>query len=101
MTETAACVGINSFSAVYADPNIVVSYSAESSVPDVRVNISYPNGGFSNTIHANTGSDINILAPAEVYGTFFITMQPVCDEDTGFFGAPTGSVTVEIPEPSP
>lgn len=100
-TDTPACVGINALSAEYTDPNIVVSYSAESSVPSVRVNVSYPNGGFSNSIHTNTGTDIDILAPSNVYGTFFITMQPVCDEGTGWFGAPTGSVSVEIPEPSP
>ena len=100
-TDTAACTGINSLNAVFTDPNFVISYSAEAGVPFVRVNINYPNGGFSNTIYTNDGLDITIPAPVGIYGTYTITMQPVCDEDTGWFGDPTAGVTVEITEPSP
>lgn len=99
--ETAACVGINALSAVDGGANFVVSYSAEVSVPAVRVNVNYPNGGFSNSVHTNDGNDINIPVPADIYGTYYISMQPVCDEDTGWYGAATAAVTVEVPEPSP
>lgn len=99
--DTNACTGITSLSAIFTDPNIVVSYSCDPSVPSVRINISYPNGGFSNLIVANAGTDVNILPPAGVYGTYLVTIQPVCDEDSGFFGAATAPVALEIPVPSP
>ena len=104
LAETEPCGGINSLSAIYDEsptPLFIISYSAEDSTPDVRINISYPNGGFSNSIHTNDGNDISIVVPAGVYGTYFITMQPVCDEETGWFGLATAPVTVEIDEPSP
>jgi hypothetical protein len=101
ITETTACTGITSLSAVFTDPNIVVSYSCDPSVPDVRINVFYPNGGFSNTIVANAGIDVNIPAPAGVFGTFLVTIQPVCDVDSGFFGIASAPVTVEIAAPSP
>lgn len=101
VVDTAACARINSFSAVESGANFEISYSAETSVPAVKVNINYPNGGFSSSIHTNDGNDILIPVPANIYGTYYITMQPVCDEDTGWYGAQTAAVTVEIPEPSP
>lgn len=101
VTETSACTGITSLSAVFTDPNIVVSYSCDPAIPSVRINISYPNGGFSNTIVTNDGNDVNFTPPAGVYGTYLVTIQPVCDEDSGFFGVASAPVAIDIPAPSP
>lgn len=99
--DTLACTGITSLSAIFTDPNFVVSYSCDTSVPDVRINIFYPNGGFSNTIVTNDGMDVLIPAPAGVYGVFLITIQPVCDVDSAYYGIASAPVTVEIDQPSP
>lgn len=99
--DTPSCTGITSLSAIFSDPNIVVSYSCDPTVPKVRINVSYPNGGFSNTIVTNDGVDVNIVAPAGVYGIFLVTIQPVCDEDSGYFGVASAPAAVEIDAPSP
>lgn len=99
--ETDPCVGITSLNAVFTNPNFVIDYTYEAGLPAVKYNILFPNGGFASGIVTNPGSPISVLAPADVFGTFLITLQPVCDEDTGWFGVETAPVTVEIPEPSP
>lgn len=99
--ETDPCTGITSLSAIFDDPFIVVSYTCDPDVPKVRINVQYPNGGFSNTIVNNDEVDVNITPPAGVYGTYLVTIQPVCDADTGWFGQASAPVTVEIPVPSP
>lgn len=86
--DTPACTGINSFSAEYDGTNINVTYTAEGSLDSVKVNINYPNGGSFTQVYAN-GDPIVIAPPAGVYGTFFATIQPVCDPDSGFFGVAT------------
>lgn len=96
--DTLPCVGISAFNATYDGTNINVTYTAESTVPNVKVNLSYPNGGSFSQIYAN-GDTITITPPAEVYGTFFATMQPVCDNDSGWFGAATAQVAFERPSP--
>lgn len=94
--ETPACAGINSFSATYdGTSDIDVTYSAAVSVPQVRVNISYPNGGSASQIFTN-GDPISMTIPIGLSGTYIVTMQPVCDEDTGFFGVSTAPVNVPI-----
>jgi len=98
--DTTPCTGITSLSALFDGSDIVVSYSCDPSVPSVRINVSYPNGGFSNTIVANAGTDVHITPPAGVYGTYLVTIQPVCDEDSGFFGVASAPVSVDIPMPS-
>jgi hypothetical protein len=97
--DTPACTGVNSFSASYNGTTIDITYNVQGSVPNVRVNISYPNGGSSSTIYTN-GDVISITPPPNVYGTFFATMQPVCDEDTGFFGAATAQSAFVINPPN-
>jgi hypothetical protein len=100
--DTDACTGVTALSAVLdGGGDFVISYTAEVSVPIVQVNISYPNGGFSSQQYVNAGTDITITPPSGVYGTFFITMQPVCDADTGWLGVASAPVSVEIPDPSP
>lgn len=104
MTQTTpACAGINSFSAVLGGSptsEFVISYSAAVSIPKVKVNISYPNGGSWSQIYTNDGVDIEIPFPPNVYGSFSINMQPVCNEDTGFFGQPTSPVILTVNDPS-
>jgi hypothetical protein len=103
MQTTPACAGINSFSAVLGGSptsEFVISYSASSSIPKVKVNISYPNGGSWSHIYTNDGSEIDIPFPTNVYGSFSINMQPVCNSDTGFFGQPTAPVILTINDSS-
>lgn len=100
---TPACAGINSFSAILGGSptsEFIISYSAASSIPKVKVNISYPNGGSWSQIYTNDGVDIDVPFPVNVYGAFSINMQPVCNEDTGYFGQPTAPVILIINDPS-
>ncbi len=97
--DTPACTGINSFSAVYDGTNINVTYTAEGSLDSVKVNINYPNGGTFTQIYAN-GDPIVIAPPSGVYGTFFATIQPVCDPDSGFYGVATAPATFIINPPN-
>lgn len=103
--NTDACIGVTSLSAVVTTVEgtdyFVISYVCNLDVPYVQVTINYPNGGFSTSQYTNDGNDISIEVPANVFGTFSITMQPVCDADTGWIGASTAPVTVEVTEPSP
>lgn len=100
-TTTGMCTGITSFSAIINDSgNIVISYSAVEGLPKVKVIINYPNGGTASTIYNNTGTDITITPPAGVYGDYFITMIPVCNEATGFFGQATAPVILGVTPPS-
>ncbi len=92
---TEACTGVNSFSAVYDGTNINVTYNVDPSVPDVRVVINYPNGGSATYTYAN-GDAISIAPPADVFGSYSLTLQPVCDLSTGFFGSPTPPVVLVI-----
>lgn len=94
--DTPACTGINSLSSIFNGTDIIISYNASVSVPSVRVTIAYPNGGSSTAIYTNTGDDISFTPPLGVVGTYFITMQPVCDVDSGFFGVATAPVSVSV-----
>lgn len=96
--ETPACIGITSFSAEYDGTNIVATYTADPALSSVRFNISYPNGGTFTQIYTN-GDAISVTPPPGVYGTFFATLQAVCEPDTGFFGVATAPATFTIDPP--
>lgn len=99
---TPPCTGINSFSVVAGgspSDSFVISYSAIVGLPKIRVNISYPNGGSSSAIYTNNGVDITIPFPTGVYGTFSLTITPVCNENTGYFGAATAPVLLTVNPP--
>lgn len=104
MTQTTdSCTGINSFNVVGGGSptdSFVISYNASASIPKIRVNISYPNGGYYSAIYTNSGTDITIPFPINVYGDFFISLQPVCNETTGFFGASTAPSILTVSNPS-
>ncbi len=93
--DTPACSGINSFSASYNGTNIVVTYSAEGSLPQVRVNVTYPNGGAFSQVY-NNGDSISITPPSGVFGTYFATIQPVCNSTSGFFGQQSAPASFDI-----
>lgn len=93
---TPPCTGINSFSAVVVSTDFVVSYSVTSGLPAVRVNIQYPNGGSSSSVHTATGVNITIPIPSGVTGDFSLTITPCCDVDTGFFGNPSAPVIITV-----
>lgn len=96
--DTPVCGGITSFSVAYDGVDITASYTAEVGLDSVRFNISYPNGGSFSQIYAN-GDPIVVTPPASVYGTFFATLQPVCEPSTGFFGTATAPATFIINPP--
>jgi len=98
--DTPACTGITSLSAVYTYPDIIVSYTAIPSVAQVRLLINYSNGGFFSGIYTNDGNDITVTPPVGVYGSYQITMQPVCDEDSEYYGAQTAAVIIEVFSPT-
>lgn len=99
---TEACAGITAFSATFSgspSDSFLISYNASGSLPQIRVNISYPNGGSWSQIYTNDGNDITIPFPDSVYGDFAITLSPVCNEDTGFIGAATAPVILTVTNP--
>lgn len=100
---TPPCAGVTSFSAVLGGSPIdefTISYTASSTIPKVRVNIAYPNGGSWSQIYTNDGTNINVPFPTSVYGSFSISMQPVCNQDTGFFGVATAPVILTVNNPN-
>ncbi len=101
--DTAPCVGLSALNAVYTDPNIVINYTVEEGIEYIKINIAYPNGGFFSQIYSvvSTTDVINVPAPVGVFGTYFVTAQPVCNNSTAYFGAPSGSAAVLIEETSP
>ena len=102
--DTAACTGVTAFSAVYdaagSPPFFVISYSCNPDVPDIQINIGYPNGGFVSNQYANTGVDIDIPVPNGLSGSFTFTIQPVCDAVTGWLGVASAPAVVFVPPPS-
>ena len=93
-TTTPACPGLISINAYIDGSNIVVQYLAESSIPKVKINIAYPNGGTGGGLFVNNGNDIPFAIPTGVTGDFIVTGQSVCDEESGFYSAPSSQVTV-------
>lgn len=98
--DTPPCTGVISFSAALISGNIVVAYSLTNTTPYVKVNISYPNGGSFTNTYLNTGTNIVVTPPAGVYGDYSVTIQPVCDIDSGFFGAATAPAIITISAPA-
>lgn len=97
---TEACEGITAFSVTYDGSDIVATYTAAAGTPYVKLNLSYPNGGSFSQIYAvNDPNPITVTPPTDVYGTFYATLQPVCDNDSGWFGEATAQVSFEIPIP--
>ncbi len=97
--DTPACTGITAFNATYDGTNINVTYSADAGLEAVKVNVNYPNGGTVSQIYAN-GDPIVIAPPSGVYGTYFITIQAVCNEDSGFVSVPTPPVVFVVDPPA-
>lgn len=92
---TTPCPGLISINAYITGNTIVVQYLAPSAVPKVRITINYPNGGSYTANAVNTGDDIAIALPNGVFGTFTVSGQSVCDEETSFFSASSSLVSVD------
>lgn len=106
--DTLPCTAPSAFSATYVDPDIKVLFMVDELINYAKVNISYPNGGSFSQVYDKstlpTEDDmyrIDITPPANVYGTFFATLQSGCDSDTGYFSSPTAPAAFEIEEASP
>lgn len=91
---TPGCPGLTSISAVVQSGVLVVTYLAPSSAPSVVINVNYPNGGSYSNIFPNNGNPISIGLPAGVFGNYTVSGQAVCDASSGFYSAPSSSVTV-------
>lgn len=98
--DTLPCSGILAFNATYDGSNINVTYTADESITDVQVELSYPNGGtFSQIYHI--GDPIVIAPPENVFGTFFARIKPVCYLPTGYMGSASAPASFVIEETSP
>lgn len=94
------CGSVTSFSAAMGGSpatDIVVSYTATSE--KVRVKIQYPNSGTFLQIYDN-GDSIEVTPPPNTYGDYFITIQAVCDETSGFYGPESAPIVVNVPPPN-
>lgn len=99
--DTPACGGIIAFNGAVrqdgTDYYFDVTYSATSE--KVRVIITYPNAGTAVYVYDN-GDTISILLPVGLYGTYSATMQPICNNETGWVGAATAPIIFPFDEPS-
>ena len=94
---TGDCTGIVSFSVVYntVTGNFDITYVLAAGLPAFKVNITYPNGGGFYRIY-NAGDTVSIAPPAGVSGAYSVTLTPVCDVATGWYGAATAPAVVNI-----
>ncbi len=100
-TTTGACSGITAFSAsINGSDDIVVTWTADSDLAKVEVQINYPNGGVASTVYTASLGTATITPPVGVYGDYFITLIPVCNVATGFKGLPTAPVILPVTPPS-
>lgn len=97
---TPPCTGINAFSAIVSSTNFVISYSVAIGLPNVRVNIQYPNGGTFSQVYPANGLNITIAQPSNVYGAYSITITPCCDTGSGFFGNPSAPIILNVTPPN-
>ena len=92
--DTDVCGTISSFSAIFDGTNIVVTYSATSE--KVRIIVQYPNGGRSTQIELAGASPVTIAPPADLTGTYSVTIQPVCNENTAWYGPASAPAVFEV-----
>jgi hypothetical protein len=96
---TPACPGLTSISATIQSGVLVVTYLAPAGVTNVIITVGYPNGGSFQQMYVNTGNPISIALPAGVYGNYSVNGQSVCDPTSGFYSAPSSTVTVAFGQP--
>ncbi len=98
---TAPCPNMTSVSAVQSGNNIVVTYTAPSTVPNVLIVINGPNGVYNPGPITNGTNNSQIVYPIPTggYGDYTISMQTVCDATTGFFGPTSGPITITVAPP--
>jgi hypothetical protein len=96
---TPACPGLTSISATIQSGVLVVTYLATAGVTNVIITVGYPNGGSFQQMYVNTGNPISIAIPAGVYGNYTVNGQSVCDPTSGFYSAPSSTVTVAYNQP--
>lgn len=90
---SAPCPPLLSIGATLNNGVLIVNYLAPSSVPKVRITVSYPNGGSSIQNYVNDGNPIAIPIP-DVDGDYNIQGQSVCDESSGWYSSLSSTVTV-------
>lgn len=92
---TVACFGISAFNAVFSTARdfIYVNYVASSS--SVKVKVELPNGGFYETLVANTGAQIDIPISGDG-GTYTVYMIPYCNTTTNWYGNQTAPAILNI-----
>lgn len=94
-----SCPGLTSFSATLNGSNMIFTYLAPSGVTNILITINYPNGGSYQNMFVNTGNPITVGLPAGVFGTFSAYGQSVCDPTSGFYSAPSSTVSVPVGQP--
>lgn len=94
VTYTPTCTPITSINGYIQGGNLIVQYSAPYQLPKVRITVLYPNGGSYIANYVNNGNDITIPLPTNVFGSFTLSGQGVCDENTQFYSAASTSVSI-------
>ena len=93
---TPPCAPLISLNAVITDGVLVVTYLAPSGVPQVQINVSYPNGGSFSQAYVNDGNPIAIAIPAGLTGNYSVTGQSICDPTSMFLSPASPIVTVTV-----
>jgi hypothetical protein len=97
--QTPACPGLLSITGYIQSGNLVVQYAAPSTVPKVRITVTFPNGGSNVQNYVNTGASIVVPLPAGLFGDYTIQGQSVCDEISAFFSSFSSTVIVSLNQP--
>lgn len=95
---TGACAGIIQLNAVQNNGNIQITYVAPGNVPQVFLNVVFPNGGTDGGAYTNgaNGGTILIPIPPGTNGDVLVYMQSICDPETNFYSAASGPVSVPV-----
>lgn len=93
---TPGCDGLISISAVVSGSVIVITYLAPPTAPKVRLTVNFPNGGNFTANYVNDGNPVSIGIPPGVFGNYSVSGQSVCDETSGFYSTPSGTVNVPV-----
>jgi hypothetical protein len=97
--QTPVCPGLIAISGYIQSGNLVVQYTAPSTVPKVRITVGFPNGGSNVANYVNTGANIVVPLPVGLTGDFTIQGQSVCDESSAFYSSLSSTVVVTVGSP--
>lgn len=94
---TPECPGLVAINAYVNAGNVIVTWTADPSIPKARITVNFPGGGQSISLYSNvqTVNTTAISIPPGNSGQITVFGQSVCDESTGFYSAASNQVTVD------